>query len=641
MLKQVFTPIKIGSLEVPNRFVVPPMVVNFVNQDGTANEKFIAYHEEKAKGGWGLIIVEDYAIDKYAGGFIKLPGLWNDGQIESHRELTERVHQYDSKIFAQIYHAGRETGSLINGVQPVAPSPIADPTIGETPRELSITEIKELIEKFGDTALRAKKAGFDGVEMHGAHGYLIGQFMSPFSNKRTDEYGGTIKNRARFALEILKNIRAKVGNDFPVIYRMSVNEMVTGGLTTEESKVIVMLLEEAGIDAIHASNGVYASSQYIIPPFSMKHAWSSDISEEIKKVVSIPVIGVGRITDPFIAESVIASGKADLVSMGRASLADPHLPKKSKEGKFEDIIHCIGCVQGCSGRNVKQVEVKCLVNPLTGSESERKIELVKDKKIIAVAGGGIAGMEAAIVAAKRGHVVHLYEKNEKLGGQWILAAIPPSKEEFNSFILWQKTQLEKLNVNIHLGTEFNEKIVEEIKPDALIVATGSIPFVPNITGKDRPNVVIANDILKGKIDSGQNVVVIGGGMVGVETASHLANHGKSVTIMEAKSEIFEGGEPAVRYFLFEDLKENNVRLIANAFIKEIKEKSVIFDDEKGNEKELSGIDTIVMAVGSKPLNDLSEIVSNKIKKVIVAGDAVSVRNGLDAIEEGFLAGLEV
>ncbi|QZY56190.1 FAD-dependent oxidoreductase [Crassaminicella profunda] len=641
MLKRVFEPMKIGNMEVKNRFVVPPMVVNFVNEDGTANERFIAYIEEKAKGGWGLIIPENYTMDPNASGFVKLPGLWNDEQIESHKELTDRVHKHGAKIVVQINHAGRQTASMITGVQPVAPSPIADPTIGETPKELAIQEIKEIVDKFGDAALRAKKAGFDGVEIHGSHGYLINQFMSPFSNKRTDEYGGNIQNRARFALEVIENIKKKAGEDFPIIYRMSVNELVEGGLITEDSKVIAMMLEEAGVNAIHATNGVYASAQYIIPPAAVKHAWSSDITAEIKKVVSIPVITVGRVNDPLIAESILASEKADLVSMGRASLADPHLPNKAKEGRFEDIIHCIGCLQGCAGRNVQQLPVKCLVNPMTGNESEIKIEEAKAKKKVLIAGGGVAGMEAAIVASKRGHEVHLYEKNSKLGGQWILAAVPPSKEELNTLTVWQKNQLKKLDVNIYLNTSLTEETIENMKPDVVIVATGAKPFVPNIPGKDLDHVVIANDVLAGLKDTGTNVVVIGGGLVGAETAAHLANHGKKVTIIEMLPEIVKDGEPAVKHFLFKDLEQNKVQILTNTSVKEILNNTVVIADQEENKSKLENVDTVVMAIGSRPVNTLAKKIQGKVEKVITIGDAVKVRKALEAVEEGFRAGLQI
>ncbi|WP_243978479.1 FAD-dependent oxidoreductase [Vibrio natriegens] len=640
MLNHVFSPITIGNMVVKNRLVVPPMVSNYANEDGTCTEQFISYHEEKAKGGWGLIIVEDYKINPEAGGFVKLPGLWDDSQIESHQQLTERVHQHGAKIAAQIYHAGRETCAEITGVQPVAPSAIPDPVVNAMPRELSVEEIQQLVEQFGDTALRAKKAGFDAVEIHGAHGYLVNQFMSPFSNKRIDQYGGTILNRARFALEVIANIRAKVGTDFPLIYRMSVNEFVEGGLTTEDSKVISMLLENAGIDLIHASNGVYASTETIIPPTAVGHAWSANISEELKKVVSIPVIAVGRINDPLIAESVLRSKQADMISMGRGSLADPHLPNKAQAGEFDDIIRCIGCLQGCIQRNAQQLPIKCLVNPMTGHESERQITPASREKKVFIIGGGIAGMEAAIVAAQRGHKVEIFEKNSRLGGQWVLAAIPPTKEELGSFTVWQVNQLNKLGVIVHLNTELTLDMIRDNQPDSVIIATGASPFVPNIPGKDLNHVLTANDILQGSAQAGKRVVVIGGGLVGSETAAHLANHGHDVSIIEMNSDIFVGTPSATKQYLMKDLQHHNVAILTNTQVKEIHNDAVVVEND-GQLQTLAAIDNVVMAIGSRPVSFSVEDLEQHVSEIVTIGDAQKVRKAMEAVEEGYLAGLSL
>ncbi|ANQ28828.1 NADH:flavin oxidoreductase [Vibrio natriegens] len=640
MLNHVFSPISIGNMVVKNRLVVPPMVSNYANEDGTCTEQFISYHEEKAKGGWGLIIVEDYKINPEAGGFVKLPGLWDDSQIESHKQLTERVHQHGAKIAAQIYHAGRETCAEITGVQPVAPSAIPDPVVNAMPRELSVEEIQQLVEQFGDTALRAKKAGFDAVEIHGAHGYLVNQFMSPFSNKRIDQYGGTILNRARFALEIIANIRSKVGSDFPLIYRMSVNEFVEGGLTTEDSKVISMLLENAGIDLIHASNGVYASTETIIPPTAVGHAWSANISEELKKVVSIPVIAVGRINDPLIAESVLRSKQADMISMGRGSLADPHLPNKAQAGQFDDIIRCIGCLQGCIQRNAQQLPIKCLVNPMTGHESERQITPASREKKVFIIGGGIAGMEAAIVAAQRGHKVEIFEKNSRLGGQWVLAAIPPTKEELGSFTVWQVNQLNKLGVIVHLNTELTLDMIRDSQPDSVIIATGASPFVPNIPGKDLNHVLTANDILQGSAQAGKRVVVIGGGLVGSETAAHLANHGHDVSIIEMNSDIFVGTPSATKQYLMKDLQHHNVAILTNTQVKEIHNDAVVVEND-GQLQTLAAIDNVVMAIGSRPVSFSVEDLEQHVSEIVTIGDAQKVRKAMEAVEEGYLAGLSL
>ncbi|EIJ81364.1 NADH:flavin oxidoreductase/NADH oxidase [Bacillus methanolicus PB1] len=640
MLEKLFEPIKIRELEVKNRLVVPAMVMNYCNTDGTATERYIAYHEARAEGGWGLIITEATAIDEHGKGFHNMAGLWSDDQIESHAKLAERVHQHGGKIAVQLYHAGRQTGSQITGVQPIAPSPIKDPTIDEIPHELTKAEIKELIEKYGDAALRAKKAGYDAAEIHGGHGYLINQFLSPFSNKRTDEYGGTIMNRTRFAVEIVENVRKKVGNDFPILFRISMEEFVEGGLTIEDTKVIARILEQAGVDAINCSAGVYKTMQYVIQPAAVPHAFMVDLAAEIKKVVTIPVIAVGRINDPFIAESVLLSEKADLIAMGRASLADPDFPNKVKEGKLDEIIQCIGCVQGCIGRLIKGLDVKCLVNPLTGKENEFTVKPANEKKKVFVAGGGIAGMQSAIIAARRGHEVHLYEKDDNLGGQWLLAAVPPNKAELNTFTIWQKNQLDKWGVHFHLKSELNENIVENEKPDAVIIATGAKPFVPNIPGVHLPEVVIAQDVLSGKKDVGQSVVVVGGGLVGAETAAHLANHGKKVVIIEMLNEIVKDGEPSVKHFLFKDLQEHNVEIITSAKVKEIKQGSITI--EKDNDlREIGNIDSVVIAVGSKSENALKEKLQGKVDNIITVGDAIKVRKAIEAVEEGYEAGLAV
>ena len=483
---KVFEPFKINQMELKNRMVVSAMVTNYCSEDGMATEKFIAYHEHKAKGGWGLIITEDYAVTPTAGGFKKLPGLWEDGQIESHKKLTKRIHEAGGKIAAQIYHAGRETSSAITGEQPIGPSALKDPTMPETPREMTVEEIHELIEQFGDCARRAKEAGFDAVEVHGAHGYLIGAFASPFSNKRSDEYGGTIRNRARFAMEIIENIKKKCGKDYPVLYRMSAVEYVSGGLEIEESKVLARLVEEAGADCIHCSQGVYASTHVIIPPSVVPRAAYVENAAEIKKVVDIPVIAVGRINDVEIAESVLQADKADLVTVARASLADPDMPKK-----------------------------------------------------VVVVGGGVSGCEAAVSAAMKGHKVTLIEQSNRLGGQWIPAAVPIGKGEFTSLIIWQKQMLDKLGVNVLLNTKADKEMIESYQPDTVIIATGSKPFVPPIKGTDQDFVTNAHEVLLGNVETGENIVVIGGGLVGAETADMLAEQNKQITIIEMLPQIMK------------------------------------------------------------------------------------------------------
>ena len=635
---KVFEPMKINGLELKNRMVVSAMVTNYCTPDGNATEKFIAYHEHKAKGGWGLIITEDYAVTPTAGGFVNLPGLWEDGQIESHRKLTERVHAAGGKIAAQIYHAGRETSSAVTGVQPVAPSAVREPSMPETPRELTIPEIHTLVEQFGDCAKRAKAAGFDAVEVHGAHGYLVGAFASPFSNKRSDEYGGTIRNRARFGMEIIRNIKEKCGEDYPVLYRISSVEYVPGGLGIEESKVIARLMEEAGADCIHCSQGVYASTHTIIPPSVFPRAGYVEHAAEMKKAVQIPVIAVGRINDVEIAESVLQSKKADLVTMARASLADPELPNKVLKGRGDEVIRCIGCLQGCIGENGKGNGIRCLVNPLTGMEDEYDLTPAEKAKQVLVIGGGIAGCEAAISAALKGHKVTLIEKNDRLGGQWIPASVPIGKSEFTSFLCWQKSMLEKMHVQILLNTTADAELIKLYEPDTVIIATGSRPFIPPIQGADQDFVVTAHDVLLGKTEPGNRVVVIGGGLVGAETADMLGQQCEQVTIIEMLPQIMKDGEAAPTKYMKERFSQNGVQIHTSTKLLEIGDHTVTAEKD-GERFVLENIDTVIIAVGVKTDRTLLDSMEHVSCKVLKVGDANGVKNGYLGIREGYEAGL--
>jgi 2,4-dienoyl-CoA reductase-like NADH-dependent reductase (Old Yellow Enzyme family)/thioredoxin reductase len=637
---KIFEPIKINKLEIKNRLVVSAMVTNYIGNNGEATEKFIAYHERKAQGGFGLILPEDYVVSPEAGGFSGLPGLWKDEQIASHKRLTERVHDAGARIFAQIYHAGRETTSAVNGVRCSAPSAIPDPVMGEIPHELTKSEIHEIEIMFGECALRAKKAGFDGVEIHGAHGYLIGQFNSPFSNKRTDEYGGSIENRCRFMVEVIEEVRKQVGDDYPIQLRISADEFVDGGLTIEDSKIIAMIAEQAGIDSIHVSQGIYASSRFITPPSCVPHAVFTDNAAAIKSVVSIPVIAVGRINDPMIAESVIRSGKADMCSMARASLADPYLPLKAKEGRFCEINRCIGCLQGCTGEESKGQPVRCLVNPLTGMEDEYELAVAKKPKKVIVVGGGVAGCEAAIVAAKRGHDVTIFEKSGELGGQWIAAAIPVGKGDFTSFLRWQKVMLEKLGVKIKYNMAADRETVDSYCPDAVILAYGSDVSVPPIPGL-REFGVFAEDVLRGRKEFGKRTVVIGGGLVGAETADHIAFHGASeVSIIEMLPRIAGDGEEASVYFLKDRLAKKNVRIYTSAKVSAVTEHAVSFMKEDKQEI-ITDVDTIIIATGRRANPALSESFNSSSYEVVTVGDALRAKNGYRDIREGFEAGLHI
>jgi 2,4-dienoyl-CoA reductase-like NADH-dependent reductase (Old Yellow Enzyme family)/thioredoxin reductase len=637
--EKLFEPGRIGTLETKNRFVVPPMLTEYAATDGHLTERYIRYYEEKAKGGWGLVICEDNSVDPYGAGFENLAGIWSDDLMAEHRELVRRVHAHGAKIAVQAYHAGRESDSAITGRRPVAPSPIQDPTERETPRELTTEEVGNLVEEFAQAVRRCKEAGYDAVELHGAHGYLINQFVSPFSNKRTDRYGGNPRNRLRFPLEIIARAKELVGDDYPIIYRISADEMVPGGLTIEDTKVIARQLEEAGVAALHVSAGVYKSGAIVSAPSSVRTAPFSDYARQIRGVVSIPVFAVDKIAYPELAESLLEEGKADFVSMGRASIADPELPNKVRDGRLDEILPCVGCWQGCQGKIARQEAVSCLVNPRTGKEDAYAVKPAREPKRVMVVGGGPGGMEAAIVAARRGHDVTLWEKDDRLGGQWLLAAIPPGKEALNSFTVWQMGELERHGVTLHTGTAVDADLVRRENPDVVVIATGATQKVPPIPGMDgRDNVVMANDVLSGRVDLAGDAVVIGGGTVGAETAEHIAVHNHKVSIVKRSPGIAADMAGAPREFLLRSLRENDVDIYEGAKTLEIGDGFVRIEKD-GSERMLPA-DMVVIASGSSPDDALAREVEGE-RPVKVIGDAVSVRKALDAIDEGYQAGLAI
>ena len=457
--EKIFTPYKIGNCEIPNRLVVPAMVANMCPDEEKASEQYIRYHEEKAKGGWGLIITEDYRVNEHAGGYPHIAALYDESQIESHKRFTDIIHQYDTKIFAQIYHAGRQATHFVNGgVQPVSCSPVADAWNKEIPHELTIDEIHQIVKDFGNTAKNVKKAGFDGVEIHAAHGYLIHEFLSANCNHRIDEYGGSYENRMRFLKEVYESVRENVGPDFPIVVRFSAEENSEGGRGWYESRHMLKDIESWGVDAIHLSNGMYGvrARLGIVASFFQKHGWNEDFAAEAKSFLKIPVITVGRINEPCMAEDIIESGKADFIAMGRPSLADPHWPNKAKAGDANAIRHCIGCLQGCTPSTYQGVPLYCMVNPELGHEYEYDYSKVENPKTIYICGAGIAGMEAARAAAMKGHHVELFEAKNTVGGQFISASYPPYKGEFATYTAWLYREIQKYdNIHLHLNTETN------------------------------------------------------------------------------------------------------------------------------------------------------------------------------------------
>ncbi|WP_094602638.1 Metal reductase [Sporomusa silvacetica DSM 10669] len=640
MFDHLFSPMKIGNCEIPNRLVVPAMVVNMNKHEGMATDRYIAYHEEKAKGGWGLIITENYAVNEHAMGYPYIGGLYKEEQIPSHKKLTDTIHKYDSKIFCQIYHAGRQSKHEVNGnVQPVSSSPMICPWNKDMPHELTVEEIQQIVKDFGITAQNVVKAGFDGVEIHAAHGYLIHQFLSPHSNKRVDEYGGNYANRTRILCEVMGEVRKAVGPDFPIQVRLSAEEYSPGGRTMFESRQIIRDIEKWGADSLNLTHGMYGvfSSVGSVSSFFSSRGKNVHFAEEAKTLVKIPVITVGRIQEPTMAEDIIMSGKADFVAMGRPSLADPHYPNKVKNGQVQDVRQCIGCLQGCTSSTYQHVPVYCLVNPELGYEFETDYSKASVAKKVLIAGGGVGGMEAARGAAIKGHEVHLFEKSDILGGQFIAAAYPPFKGEFTAYTAWLIVQMKKLKINIHLNSELTADIVRKEKPGKVIIATGSKPIIPNLPGISGSNVVVAEDVLRGRVDPGLKVLVAGGGMIGSETAAYLGIQCREkVTLIEMMPEIGMDMAGDIRDDLKTCLRHHFVEVLTKTKLAGVTEQGALI--EQGGKVTLYPCDTVVLAIGTKAYNPLEEDLKG-ICDVVVVGDAVKARKAIEASREGFVAGM--
>jgi len=640
-LTNLFSPIKIGSMELKNRIVMPPMATAFGSIDGAVTRRLIDYHVERARGGVAMIIVEGTSIDSPLGNFSHTAlRLDNDAYITGFNDLAEAVHLEGAKLAVQLNHAGRATNTNVTGgVQPVSSSDVPCVPRGGYPRPLRVEEIENIVEKFGKAAERAKRAGADAVEFHGAHGYLIANFLSPYTNKRSDKYGGDFNRRMKFALDIIECTRGYVGKDFPLSFRISGEEYIDGGLTISDTKKISKMLQVAGVDVIHVSATV-PESKFDYMTSSSPHGCMVDLAAAIKSELDIPVIAVGRITDPILAEQIITECKADLVAFGRALLADPELPKKAFEGRFEDIRKCTACLRGCVSRIHANRSIRCSVNAQVGREREYVLKRAEIVKKVVVVGGGVAGLEAARVAKLRGHEVILFEKSNELGGQINIAALAPFKNENFDTIKYFSTQLKKLGVRIQLGEEVTQEILKELKPDVVIIATGAIPLIPKISGVEQNNVVTAWDALKNKVTVGQNVIIIGGGMVGLETAEFFVEKGKNIVLVEMLPDVGLDMPTLSKNACLRRLQNRDVKIIVNLKVKEIFENGIKAVDNSETEKTINA-DTIILAVGAVPYRPLKESFMFNIPEVYLIGDCMKPRNAQDAIHEGYYVALKI
>ena len=642
MLDNLFAPIKINTLELKNRAVMPAMGTGYAGMDGKVTDRLINYLERRAMGGAGLIITEICAIDPLGKGMATEVGIWNDEFIPGLSALAKAIQKHGAKAAVQLHHAGRETMKAITGSDPEAPSPLPSPILNQLCVEMSKDRIVQIIEAYAQAALRAKEAGFDAVELHGAHGYLIGQFLSPFSNVRNDEYGGSDENRARFALEVIAAVRKKVGRDFPVIIRVSSDELISGGYDLQFMEWLAPQLAKAGVDAIHASVAVYSTPGNLsIASMDTETGFNLFRARAIKSVVDIPVIGVGRIHDPVLADEALARGDADMIAFGRQHLADPDFINKSRSGRLADIRMCLACNQGCIDRLTYEMKsVTCTINPECGKEA-KFIDIKSDKpRKVMIIGAGAAGLTAGMYAAKRGHKVTIHERCSEPGGQIKSAGQPPHKQALTNWLEWAKRQVIAKGIELHCNSEVTADVIAREKPDAIILSTGSNPSIPDIPGIKNKNVVDARDLLEGKVELKGNAVVLGAGFVGMETADYLIARGISVTILEMKTLAPVGKHIAHGWWLHKRLKKSGGSLILGATVRRIEDDNVFYT--VGNESKLiTPADMIVNAFGARPELQLEAKLKSSDIPYIIIGDAQGARTILEAIHEGASAGRDI
>ena len=596
---KLFEPIEIEGMWIKNRIVMPAVGTNFWSIDGAVTDKLLDFYEERAKNGVGYVVVGVAKIEpQFFGGL----AVHDDSYIPGLKKLAEVFHRHDVRCAVQLWHPGRYEISLSDS-EPVSASDIPPPIFTKRrPKALSIEEIHKIQDEFVEGALRAKKAGFDAVELICSAGYLISQFFSPATNKRDDEYGGSIENRARFVTEIVERIKKEV--NIPVGCRISGEEFVEGGNTLEDMKKIAKLLEEAGTAYLNVTAGWHESRKPLITMFVPRAAFVY-LAEGIKSVVDVPVIASNRINTPEIAEKILQEGKADMVSMMRALLADPELPKKAMEGRNDEIRVCVACNQGCMDYAFQGRPITCLVNPAVGREAEfRDLKAEKKKKIVVV-GGGPAGCKAAEMLAEKGHEVILFEKSDGLGGQLLLASKAPYASEFGTIPEYFERILPKKGVEIGLNSKASAEEILSLNPDVVVLALGASPIIPEIPGVEKA--ITAFEVLAGK-ETGDRVVVIGGGGVGCSTAAKLAVEGKNVTIVEMLRKIGSDIGISTRWNVLLFLREKGVRMLTETKAVEIKDGGVVV--ETNGERKTLECDTAVISVGTKPNNGLYEELDN-------------------------------
>jgi 2-enoate reductase len=637
----LFEPGKIGNLSIKNRIVMAPMHTGgLVEPNGRFSQEAIDYFENRARGGVGLIIASCARVSRE---IEQLPNISysrsvmvdNDIYVGRLTQLAQTMHDYGVKIAIQLTAGmGRVSRPAYvrkgDCVSSSATSLFFDPSVRA--REISTEEVERLTQAFEPAAERLRNAEIDAVELHAHEGYLFDQFMTALWNNRTDKYGGNLEGRLRFPLEVVKAIKRGAGDDFPVIFRFGLTHYLVGGREIKEGLEIARRLEEAGVDALDVDAGCYETWYWAHPPTTMPMGCMADLAGMTKEVVKIPVMAVGKLGEPELAERVLQEGKADFIMLGRPLLADPDWPNKVRERRVEDIRPCIGDHE-CLKREVLGKYICCTVNAAAGMERHLAIEPAENKKSLLVIGGGPGGMEAARVAALRGHKVTLWEKREALGGNLMLASIPNFKQEYKRLTNYLSTQIKKLGVAIQLKKEATLSQVEDMKPDVVLFAAGSRPVIPKIPGIEKDKVITAIDLLSSKREVGESVVVLGGGFIGCETALYLAQKGKKVTILEILHEVVSDMYVANRMHLLKLLDNAGVKILNGTSPQEITNEGIVIGDMEGNNKMVPA-DSVVLTVGMTPENELLTAL-NKVSQVYAIGDCVEPRKVRDAIWEGF------
>nr|MDO8112194.1 FAD-dependent oxidoreductase [Candidatus Sigynarchaeota archaeon] len=670
----LFSPLKIGPMAIQNRIVMPAMNLSYAD-DGSINDQLTNFYKERAISEIGLIIIGGCYIDRVGMGIPMMIAIDDDKYIEKLRLFTDTMHACSkTKIAAQLYHAGRYAFELLTGVQPVSSAAKYSTFSKQTPRALATDEIPGIVQKFADGAARAKKAGFDAVEILGSAGYLIDQFLSPLLNDRTDKYGGSLENRMRFPIEVIKAVRNAVGEKVAVLIRYSGSDLVIGSNTLKDKAEIAPHLAAAGLDAFNVTGGWHEAKVPMItmnvPPGAFAY-----FAREIKRNVNIPVFASNRINTPNIAERILNEHYADAVCIGRGLIADPEFAIKAREGRVREIRKCIGCNQGCFDAVFAKTIVRCLRNPVAGWEGKYPLVPAATPLHVVVIGAGVAGLECARTMAMRNHVVSVHEKLDRIGGQAWYAAAPPGRESIADMITWYQDELDRLRVPIHLDDDMTVGKIKAVKPDVVILATGARAVKPPIKGIDLPVVHFAWEFLDPakRLYPGDKCAIIGGGATGVETALALAEFGalrpdiagflnyfgvleaeeawkatrtqRKVIIFELLDRIGTNFGKSTRWVMLQDLEKHDIDVITTAKVMEIAPqsngKATISYSVAGKDSKVQDIDTIFVATSIKPENALEKDLKEAGFKVKVIGDAKKTEDLMNAIHDGFKAGLKI